>query len=236
MYQFPYDLIDLTHTLDEDIPTWSGSCGFRHVLESDYSENPREISFRVHEITMKEGIGTHIDAPAHCSKGGATIDALSLSQLIVPTVMIALPFFVDGDYSVKPQDIEVFERVHGKIQPGSLVLISTGWEQFWVEPEKYRNNYTFPFVSAEAAVLLLERGVVGLGIDTLSPDRPESGFKIHQLFLSAGKYIIENAAHLRKLPPQGSFVAALPLKIKGGTESPIRLIGLVEKGFSENGS
>ncbi len=74
---------------------------------------------------------------------------------------------------------------------------------------------------------LWERGVSALGIDTLSPDRPEDGFPVHRLFLGADKIIIENVAHLDSMPPAGSFVMVLPMKIKDGTEAPVRLVGLL---------
>lgn len=68
---------------------------------------------------------------------------------------------------------------------------------------------------------------MGLGIDTLSPDRPNEGYPVHRTLLSAGKYIIENIANSEQLPPTGSFVLALPLKIRQATEAPMRLIGLL---------
>ncbi len=108
-------------------------------------------------------------------------------------------------------------------------MIRTGWESFWHDSEKYRNHHVFPSISGEAAAFLLERHIVGLGIDTPSPDRPEDGFPVHNTILGAGKYIIENIANSSNMPPNGSFIAALPIKMKGGTEAPIRLIGLIKK-------
>lgn len=68
-----------------------------------------------------------------------------------------------------------------------------------------------------------------LGIDTLSPDCPEDGFKVHKSFLGAGKIIIENVENLDSMLPLGSFVMVLPIKIKDGTEAPVRLVGLIKK-------
>jgi kynurenine formamidase len=146
-------------------------------------------------------------------------------------------------YSLSTQDITDFENQFGKIANGSCVMVNTGWSQFWNEPLKYHNNHIFPSVSPEAATLLLERGVSALGIDTLSPDRPEDGFpeggfpedgfKVHKIFLSAGKILIENVANLDNMPHLGSFVMVLPIKIKEGTEAPVRLVGLIE---SEDGA
>lgn len=69
---------------------------------------------------------------------------------------------------------------------------------------------------------------VGLGIDTLSPDTEASGYPVHQAILGAGKYLVENVANADKLPPVGGFSLVMPIPTEGGTEAPIRLIGLVK--------
>ena len=73
---------------------------------------------------------------------------------------------------------------------------------------------------------LLARNIAGIGIDTLSPDRPDSGFPVHQLLLGADKYIIENVANPQQMPKTGGFALVLPMKIQGATEAPTRLVGL----------
>ncbi len=220
-------IIDLTHTLDENTPSWSGECGFQHTITSDYADGNGEVKFRIQKITMHAGIGTHLDAPVHCIPNGLTVDQLSLRDLVAPGVVIDVSPSAHERYSVSPQDIKAFEDTHGRIAPRSLVIIRTGWERFWGEPKKYRNQLVFPAVSIEAAQLLLEREIVGLGIDTLSSDRADSGFPVHRAVLGAGKYLIENVANADQLPPVGSLILALPLKTRHGTEAPIRLIGLI---------
>lgn len=74
---------------------------------------------------------------------------------------------------------------------------------------------------------MLERGVTALGIDTLSPDRSEDGFKVHKVFLGKNKIFIENVANLDKMPSVGGYVMVLPIKVKDGTEAPVRLVGLI---------
>jgi kynurenine formamidase len=132
-------------------------------------------------------------------------------------------------YSFSAEDVDVFESKYGLIPKGSCVMVKTGWSKFWNTPSKYHNNHVFPSVSSEAAKLLVERGVSAIGIDTLSPDRPEDGFKVHKLFLGADKIILENVANLVGMPPTGSFVMVLPIKIKDGTEAPVTLVGLIER-------
>lgn len=63
---FPYKIIDLTHTLDEQIPSWSGGCRFNIEVKLDYSDCRQNEEFRVQQFKMHAWIGTHMDAPAHC--------------------------------------------------------------------------------------------------------------------------------------------------------------------------
>lgn len=236
---FPFSLIDLTHTLSPHIPAWNLQCGFQHSITLDYSDCLSDIKFCVQQINTPAGIGTHMDAPSHCIPGGAHINELPLKQLIAPCVVIDVSAGVltkadvsdraDEHYVVTPDDIATFEKKYGTIAPGSFVIIRTGWDRLWNEPARYHNNVVFPSVSPAAAQILLDRGIVGLGIDTLSPDLQSAGFQVHSLLLGAGKYIVENVAHADLLPPVGSFSLALPIKIEGGTEAPIRLIGLIKK-------
>lgn len=226
--KFPYKLIDLTHVVDGNTPTWDGGCGFHHELRCDYGDCKGDVKFRVQKLTMNAGVGTHMDSPSHCIEGARSIDQLLLRELVAECVVIDVSNKAHESYDVSVEDVKAFEGQYGKIPEGAFVMIKTGWERFWNEREKYRNDHKFPGVSKDAALMLLERGVCGLGIDTLSADRPESGFPVHQVLLGAGKYLVENAANLGELPCKGAFVMVLPIKIKGATEAPIRLIGLTE--------
>ncbi len=226
-----FDFIDLTHPLTSDIPSWNGSCGFKlNILKDydDYSDN-EEVKFRSQEIKMEAGMGTHMDAPCHCIPSGKSISDIPLEQLIAPCVVINVSSFAQAKTVVSKADIESFEKQYKTIPADCVAIIHTGWDKYWSNSEKYRNNLVFPSLSVEAAELLLQRDVVGIAIDTLSPDRPESGYPVHKLILGAGKYIIENVANASKLPPTGSYLIALPLNIKDATEAPMRLVGLVPK-------
>lgn len=227
--KFPYAIVDLTHTLSPTTPSWSGGCGFEHEIKRDYKDCTSAVKFRVQQIKMHAGIGTHIDAPAHCIEEGKTVDQLNIAKLVVPCVVIDVSYDIHERYSLSPEAIQKFEATHGEIKEGAFVMIRTGWERFWYQPDKYRNMHIFPSISREAALVLVSRGIVGIGIDTLSPDRPEDGFPVHQLILGTGRYIIENAAHLDQMPPTGAFIVALPIKAEGATEAPVRLIGLIPR-------
>lgn len=223
--------IDLTHTLHEKIPTWNGEgCGFRLEIKMDYSEGVRVQSLKCHA-----GVGTHMDAPSHFVEGGKNIGDIPLEELIVPLCVL----HVKGspDLLISPQELKEFEKKHGKVPPKALFVASTGWERFWNEPSKYCNQDAmgrkhFPGYSKEAAEMLLERGIVGLGIDTLSPDGCNNGrgahnYPVHLAVLGDGKYIVENLAHLDRVPPLGSYAICLPPKAGQATESTCRIIALV---------
>lgn len=219
---FPFRLVDLTHTLTPGAPSWHGHCGFQHQIKSNYGDGL--VKFCTQELQLDAGIGTHMDAPAHCIPGAKCISELPLDNLAAPCIVVDVSDKAHESYLVSPQDIYEFESKNGLIPPKAFVIIYTGWDRFWNNPNKYRNNLIFPSIGSDAAMALLQKDIVGLGIDTLSPDRGDSSFPVHQLLLENGKYIVENIANAGSLPANGSYSLALPLKMKDCTESPIRLI------------
>lgn len=226
-----YRPIDLSHPLHPDIPTWSGGCGFKLEVKLDYPQGVRVQSLKCHA-----GVGTHIDAPNHFIEGSWDIAEIPLENLIVPLQVLDIRKKMDPDFFLEPQDILEFEKAHGKVKEGSAFFLLTGWSQFWQDPDKYRNpdksgRMHFPGFSKEAALLLLERGVVGIGIDSLSPDGSNNGpgveFPVHIAMLGSKRYIIENLFSLEKVPATGSFVIALPPRSCSATESQARVLALV---------
>lgn len=92
---------------------------------------------------------------------------------------------------------------------------------------KYRNDLQFPSVHEEVAALLVERGISGLGTDTLSADAGGKAFPVHRLILGYERYLVENIANAELLPPTGATALVMPMKIFGGTEAPIRIAAVV---------
>lgn len=218
--------IDLTHSLSPEIPSWDGSCSFNLGVTTDYTDCKAPNLFRVQKIEAKAGIGTHIDAPAHCFPDGATIDMLSFENLVTDCVVVHIEN-ADENYKITPDDIEKFEIENGLIGANTFVIFHTGWDQYWDRPEKYRNDLKFPSLHEDTAKLLLKRDIAGIGIDTLSPDAIGNDFPVHRVLLGAGKYIVENVANAKELPSVGVKIMIMPLKIKNGTESPVRLVAML---------
>lgn len=219
-------IFDLTHPLKSTVPTWNNELGFQIETVLSYSECTTETKFRVQRLCMNSGIGTHIDAPAHCFSDGITVDNLPLTNLIGPCVVIDISDRAHETYTISVADIKQFEARYGSIPVDSFVIIATGWDTHWNDREKYHNNWQFPVLSVEAADLLVGRNIVGVGIDTLGPDLPTSGYPVHRILLGAGKYIVENVANARQLPAIGTKIIILPLRIVDGTESPVRIVAI----------
>lgn len=229
MENFKYKIIDLTHTLNSEIPSYNGDCGFSISIDTDYTDCSGLDKFRTQRINSRAGMGTHIDAPAHCFANKTTVDNISLENLVADLIVIKVDGVLNEDFSITKEEIEKFENKNGKINPNTFVAFCTGWSKYWNEPKKYRNDLKFPSVSEEVAHMLLEREIVGLGIDTLSADTGADGFPVHRAILGADKYLVENLNMLELLPPIGAKIIIMPMKICGGTEAPARIIALIKK-------
>ncbi len=218
--------IDLTHLITPNIPNWNNTCGFTIENILDYNQG-----LRTQKINMIGGIGTHMDAPSHFVRGGLNIDDISVDHLIVSVCILNVSEKADANYLISKKDVDDYEKQYGQIAENSFVIGYTGWSRFWPDMERYRNpdkngNALFPSFSGEAAQLLIERGISGIGIDTLSPDC-DLDFPVHKLILGKEKYIVENLANCHLMPPQGAYVILLPLNMDS-TESPIRAIGIIQ--------
>lgn len=221
-------LIDLTHTLTKDIATWTLNCGFHVETKLDYHQNTKEPRFKVQQLKMHAGIGTHMDAPSHCIQNGLSIADLPIENFVADGICIDVSNLIKTDtFELTIDHIINFETMWGPIPDKNLIIVYTGWSKFWNEPKKYVNNFKFPSISKSAAQYFLEKDALGIAVDTMSPDLPSQNHPVHELFLGKSKYIIENVAHADKLPAKGFKIIALPIKAKDCTESPIRLIASI---------
>lgn len=227
------EIVDLTHALNAQTPTWGGSCGFKHLVKADYSESHTHTKFLLQGFEMNAGVGTHMDAPIHCFKGGMSISDIPVEQFILPLIVLDVSKKADAHFQIDSKEIHNFEKAHGKIPKGSLVIAHTGWSQYWQQPARYRNADNngvchFPSFHGEVAEILFDRGVSGVAIDTLSPDLGLDGtFPMHELFLGNRNYLIENVANTHLLPPVGATGIVLPMKIEGAAEAPVRFIAFL---------
>ncbi|MCK5749709.1 MAG: cyclase family protein, partial [Oricola sp.] len=190
------------------------------------------------DIATAEHGGTHMDAPYHFDEGGDQTADVPFSRLIGPAVVIDVTDNAAADrlYRVTPADILAFEAAHGAIAPGTIVLIRTGWSQYWPDAAAYLGGtdpsaLAFPSLGADAVRFLTEeRKAAAIGIDTASTDYgPSTDFPAHRVMGASNTPGFENLTNLDSLPATGAYVIALPMKIEGGSGGPLRAIALVPK-------
>ncbi len=232
-------LVDLTHPFDANTLAPPGALvGFELEPLPEAAAEPGQVGTS-YRFCAPEHAGTHLDAPSHHARGGRAVDALALDQLVAPAVVIDVESQAqrDADFSLELADIEAWESRYGRIPAGSIVLLRTGWSRRWPDRLRYLGTartepsaeLRFPgFGAAAAALLVRERGVAALGIDTASLD-PGSvrDAPVQRLAATAEVPALENLAHLDRLPATGAWIVALPMPLAGGSGAPLRAIAFI---------
>ena len=231
-------VVDLTYSFDQSTIYWPTAKSFDWQKES-WGISPGGYWYTAARYAASEHGGTHLDSPIHFAENKATVDQVPLSQLIGAAVVIdiAPACAKDPDYRLGVADITAWEKQQGAIPDRAIVLVRTGWGKFWPDRTRYLGSATpgdtahlhFPGISREAAEFLMtQRKINGVAIDTASMDYgPSKDFIAHQIINGANVYGLENVANLEKLPPTGATLIALPMKIKGGTGAPTRIIAIL---------
>ena len=231
-------LVDLTYPFDERTVYWPTNKPFQRE-KTDWGMTAGGYWYASANFATSEHGGTHIDAPIHFGKGRSAVDEIPVQRLVRPAVVVDVTQAVarDRDYRLTVEDLKAWETRHGRIPDGAIVLMYTGWGRHWPDKVRYLGSDTpgdpktlhFPGFSKEAAEFLVkERTIDGVGIDTPSIDHgPSRDFIVHRILNGADLYGLENVANLDKLPPKGATLIALPMKIKGGTGGPVRIIALL---------
>ncbi len=234
-------VVDLSYPFSAETVFWpTEERGF--VLENvhrGYTE--RGYYYTANRFCTAEHGGTHVDAPIHFSEGRWTVDAIPLDRLIGPGVVVDVSdrAAADRDYRVRVEDFLRWEKRHGRIPTGAIVLIRTGFGRYWPDRIRYLGTdrrgpeavaeLHFPGLHPEAARWLVERRRIrAVGIDTASIDYgPSTQFESHVVLAEHNVPVFENVANLDRLPARGFTVVALPMKIEGGSGGPLRIVALL---------
>ena len=233
-------VIDLSYAFDSNTVYWPTAESFQ--LETDFEGNTEQgYYYSAYRYRAAEHGGTHLDAPVHFAKGRQSVDQISLEQLMGPGVLIDVTSqcAANADYLVSVSDIQQWERRHGKLPAGSILFLRTGFGKYYPDRKKYLGTdergaaavpkLHFPGLDPKAARWLTEnRSIKAVGLDTASIDHGQSTlFESHRILFDKNIPAFENVANLDQLPVKGFSIVALPMKIKGGSGGPLRIIAML---------
>ena len=241
------EVVDLTQPLNEKTPViqlpdpFVNTPGFKAHEISHYDDRGPAWAWRWLEIG--EHVGTHLDAPIHWISGrdGLDVSQIPPSHLVAPAVLIdrSAESTENPDYLLTVDDIRAFEAEHGPLPEGGWLLMRTGWDARAHDEETFLNASSgrprSPGFDAECARWLADESpLIGVGVETVGIDAGAAGefdppFPVHYFVLGAGKYGVTQLANLASLPPTGALLVVAPLKLTGGTGSPIRAFALVPR-------
>ena len=207
-----FEVVDLTNSVEDGMPYYPGDP--RPTVMQWRSLRRDGVNLKL--LILGSHSGTHVDAPAHFVDGGAAVDELG------PMAFSGEAIVVDArGYREVPPDVV-------PLNPSRVLLIYTGisaaWRRGWVTDD-------YPYLSREAAELLVKRGVRVVGIDSPSVDAPGAEEPIvHRMLLSQGVLIVENLSrNLGRLVGKRVWFLCLPLPIRSGDGAPARALALVPR-------
>jgi len=232
--------IDLSHDFSDETIYWVAAEPFKRTTVAE-GVTEKGYYYSAYNFSAAEHGGTHIDAPVHFAQGARTVDQITADQLIGPGVKIDVSekAAANRDYLISIDDIKNWEATNGKIPEWSIVLLQTGFAKYWPDKKQYLGtdrkgeaavkDLHFPGLDPEAAKWLVDdRKIKAIGLDTASIDYGQStNFGSHVALMTNNLPAFENLANLDKLPANGFQIIALPMKIKGGSGAPLRIVAWV---------
>jgi kynurenine formamidase len=236
-------VVDLTQPLGPDTPViglpsmFASSPGVSIDVISQYDE--KGPAWYWNTIRMGEHTGTHFDAPVHWISGrnlsDNACDTIPARRFVGPACVIDVTAQVDEnpDFLLMPTHILDWEALHGRIPAGAWVLLRTGWSRRR-DPAAFLNvasdgPHSPGFHRSASELLARDRDVLGVGVETIGTDAGQAGtfdppFPNHAIMHGAGKFGLASLNNLDQLPASGAIVIAAPLKIVGGSGSPVRVL------------
>lgn len=203
-------LIDITRTMDKNLPVWPGSINFSHMMIKNYKEHrmkESQVSFNLHT-------GTHVDAPSHFIEGKSDIDEINIAQFCGEAQMI--DYYLDT-----PIDVDFFQKLNlpNRI---SKILLKTKNSNRCERNGHFEKN--FIAITPSAARWLVQQHIDLIGIDGPSIQSfDDNGNATHEILLGREVIVLENL-DLSGVIPGRYELFAFPLKIKNGEASPVRAV------------
>jgi len=235
------DIVDLSHDYSKETIYWVTAKEFK--LDTVFNgKTDQGFYYSANNFETAEHGGTHIDAPIHFSENAQTVDQIPLEKLVGKAIKIDVSdkALQNPDYLISIEDLTNWEKQEGmQIPDGSIVLLETGFSKYYPHALKYLGTEDrgseavkklhFPGLSPEASEWLIKnRNIKAIGIDTASIDYGQSAnFQTHVNLMSHNISAFENLTNLDKLPSKDFYIVALPMKIKGGSGAPLRIVAFL---------
>ncbi|MBD0368833.1 MAG: cyclase family protein [Flavisolibacter sp.] len=233
--------IDLTYSFSNETLYWPTAETFK--LDTAFEGiTPGGFYYSAFNFRAAEHGGTHLDAPFHFARGKWATDQIPLDNLTGNAVIIdvSAKALKNADYQISVDDLTTWEKANGTIPDNAIVLFRTGYGAYYPDAAKYLGTTArgtegvaqlhFPGLHPDAAQWLVQhRKIKAVGLDTPSVDYGQSkDFKTHQILYAQNICGFENVANLNQLPVKGAYIIALPMKIKGGSGGPLRIIAWLQ--------
>ncbi len=220
-------VIHLSHPVTPDIPQWPGDPPVEFQTIAELTTE----GYYVRRFSMGEHSGTHLNAPNSFYPAGVGIDAYPAESLVVQAVAIDICHLAaeNPDYTLSCADVSAWEAEHGQIPRGNIVLLYSGWQHKWSNPEAFINQGHFPGFAPETTRFLLDRRqIAGVGIDTHGVDGGQDlSFATNRQVLEEPRIVLENLTNLDSLPPTGTTLAIAPLQLYQGSGSPATVLAFL---------
>ncbi len=228
------EIIDLSQEIYEGMPVYKSLAQVKMRVHNTHEEwegieNSSTQTPATYKLEMGEHTGTHVDALNHMAKEhvGKSIDTMPLSMFY--TEGICLDFSHKGlKELIDAKEIkEACQKANEVIKTNDTVLIYTDHYRKHFNTENWSNG---PGITVEAARWLGNQGIAAFGVETMSPGVPGiSNKEVHHICGEMSFTHYENMVNLHQLPGRGRFrFVGLPLKIRGGTGSPVRAVAIFE--------
>ena len=238
-----YELVDLTHALDNDSPYWAGIPeGSVELGKVCFDWGNPMLECLIQTFKFPGQFGTHVDFPAHFIKDAPPSEAYGARNMIYPLCVIDISAKVAADvhYAVTAADIKAYEKIYGDIPDGAFVALYSGWARRWPSMEAISGiaddgSENFPGWSLDALKYIYEtRNAAANGHETLDTDASAEAAKTGDLvceryLLSKGKLQVEVMTNLDKVAPAGALLFVAWPNIKGATGLPARLVAVTPR-------
>ena len=239
-------VIDLTAPLSSETPLLELPPEFGQTAQFQLEEisryDDRGPAWYWNNFRTGEHTGTHFDAPNHWVSGKdlADVGSVPVGTFVAPAIVLDMTEQVaaDPNFLIEREHIEAFAAEHGGLPEGGWLLCRTGWSSRVTQQEMINNTETGPTspgLSSDCARWVAEESPLqGIGVETVGTDAGAAHsfdpmFPCHSFLMGNDKYGLAQLQNLDQLPPTGAVVIASPLKIVGGSGSPVRVIALVER-------